>query len=93
MEKYSRAKGMEKYLGRHADYRGNVLEVVGGRVFPHVDDEISKDCESYLYVSIKDLKDWKLWSETEISRCRTQVMRQPARTAGMPVRQPAGTEA
>lgn len=76
MEKYSKAKGMEKYLGRHADYRGNVLEVVGyavrsdgtnslivdaspvgGWVFPHADDEISKDCESYLYVSIKDLID------------------------------------
>ena len=76
MEKYSKAKSMEKYLGRHADYQGNVLEVVGyavrpdgtnslivdaspvgGWVYPHVDDEISKDCESYLYVSIKDLKD------------------------------------
>lgn len=34
MEKYSKTKIMEKYLGRHAAYQGDVLEVVGYTVWP-----------------------------------------------------------
>lgn len=88
MEKYSKAVSemysqfkkreahpMEKYIGKHAVYRGKTREVVGyATVFggsyclivdaseiggwPYLgpDDVVFKECKSYWYVSVSDLK-------------------------------------